>query len=83
MSHSADDAVIVWGRLGVAEVWRFDPIAMECSFWSRRSDGTYDRIERSMAFPTLAPEDVIEQMRLADESGFADGTPGSDGGSAR
>ncbi len=27
VSHSADDAVIVWGRLGVPEVWRFDPIA--------------------------------------------------------
>ena len=69
VSHSADDAVITWGRLGVAEVWRFDPIAMDCSFWSRRSDGTYDRIERSLAFPMLTPEDVVEQMRLADNLG--------------
>jgi Uma2 family endonuclease len=67
--HSADDAVITWGRLGVAEVWRFDPIAMECSFWTRRSDGTYDRIERSLAFPMLTPDDVIEQMGLAAELG--------------
>ncbi len=51
VSHSAEDAVITWGRLGVAEVWRFDPIAMDCSFWSRRSDGTYDRIERQPRLP--------------------------------
>jgi Uma2 family endonuclease len=69
VSHSADDAVLVWGRLGVAEVWRFDPIAMECSFWSRRSDGTYSRIEQSLAFPMLTTADVVEQMRLADQLG--------------
>jgi len=69
VSLSADDAVITWGRLGVTEVWRFDPIAMECSFWSRRMDGTYTEIDRSLAFPMLTPADVIEQMRLADELG--------------
>ncbi len=67
VSNSGEDSVIVWGRLGVTEVWRFDPIAMECSFWSRRSVRTYRRIERSLAFPTLRPADVIEQMRLADD----------------
>jgi Uma2 family endonuclease len=72
VTHSADDAVIVWGRLGVREVWRLDPIAMECTFWSRRTDGTYERIERSLAFPMLTPADVIEQMRLADELGAGD-----------
>jgi Uma2 family endonuclease len=72
VSHSADDAVITWGRLGVPEVWRFDPIAMECSFWSRRPDGTYDRIERSLAFPALTPDDVVEQMRRADELGMGE-----------
>ncbi len=69
VSHSADDAVIAWGGLGVSEVWRFDPIAMECTFWSRRADGTYDCIKRSLAFPMLTPDDVVEQMRLADELG--------------
>jgi Uma2 family endonuclease len=72
VSHSADDEVIVWGRLGVPQVWRFDPIAMECSFWSRGSDGTYDLIERSLAFPTLTPDDVVEQMRQADELGMGE-----------
>ena len=36
------------------------------------SDGTYDRIDRSLAFPMLTPDDVIEQMRLADELGSGD-----------
>jgi Uma2 family endonuclease len=72
VSHSADDAVIVWGRLGVPEVWRFDPIAWECSFWKRRRNGTYARVDRSVAFPMLMPDDVIEQMRLADELGSAE-----------
>jgi Uma2 family endonuclease len=69
VSHSADDAVFAWGGLGVAGVWRFDPIAMECTFWSRRSDGIYDRIERSLAFLTLTPDHVTEQMRLAEQLG--------------
>lgn len=55
VSHSADDAVIVWGRLCVPEVWRFDAIAMECSFWSRQRDGSYARLDRSLAFPLRSP----------------------------
>ena len=69
VSHSADDAVIVWGRVGVPEVWRFDPIAWNCSFWHRRRNGTYARRERSLAFPMLSPDEVLEQMRLAEELG--------------
>jgi Uma2 family endonuclease len=72
VSHSADDAVIVWGRLGVAEVWRFDPIAWECSFLGRRADGTYEPRDRSLAFPMLTPADVLQQMRLADELGYGE-----------
>lgn len=69
VSHSADDAVIVWGRLGVPEVWRFDPVARECSFWKRRRNGPYARIKQSLAFPLLTPTDVLEQIRLAEEQG--------------
>lgn len=72
VSRSADDAVTVWGRLGVPEVWRLDPIAMECSFWSRNPDGSYDDIERSLAFPMLTPDDVINQLRLAEELGVSE-----------
>ena len=38
VSHSADDAVTVWGRLGVPEIWRFDPVAW--SALSGRAAGT-------------------------------------------
>ena len=71
VSHSADDAMIVWGRLRVPEVWRFDPIAMECSFWGRRRNGTYARRDTSEAFPMLTPTDVVEQIRQASELGMA------------
>jgi Uma2 family endonuclease len=69
VSHEADDAVIVWGRLGVPELWRFDPITQELGFWRRRKDGTYARIKRSRIFPMLTPSDVLDQMRLADQLG--------------
>ncbi len=69
VTHSADDAVIVWGRLGVPEVWRFDPIEEEFGFWVRRDDGTYERAEHSLAFPMLTAADLLEQMKLADQLG--------------
>ncbi len=72
VSHSADDAVIVWGRLRVPEVWRVDPANETCSFWVRRRNGSYARQDRSLAFPMLAPAEVIEQLRLADELGSSD-----------
>jgi Uma2 family endonuclease len=68
-THSADDAVIVWGRLGVPEVWRFDPIDEEFGFWLRRDDGTYERADHGLAFPMLNAADVLEQMKLADRLG--------------
>lgn len=78
VSNSANDAVVVWGRLRVLEVWRFDPIAMECSFWSRKSDGTDVEIDRSLDFPMLTPADVVEQMRLVDEMVSGDWYEGLD-----
>jgi Uma2 family endonuclease len=69
VSHSADDAIIVWGRLGVPEVWRFDPIEEKFSFWLRREDGTYTRAEHGVAFPMLTTADILEQMELADRLG--------------
>ena len=71
VSHPADAAMEAWGRLGVAEVWRFDPVADECSFWHRQDDGTYAQSAQSAAFPTLKVEDVLEQMRRAAKLGAA------------
>ncbi len=68
-SHSAEDAVIVWGRLGVPEVWRFDPITDDFSFWLRRRNGTYAKRGRGLAFPMLSAKDIIDQMRLPGDLG--------------
>lgn len=69
VSHSADDALTVWGRLGVPEVWRFDAVSFEFGFFARRRDGTYARRRRSRFFPALTENDVIQQMRSAQELG--------------
>ncbi len=71
VTHSADHALMVWGRLRVPEVWRFDPIADKFRFWLRQNDGTYVRSESSTAFPMLRPNDVLGQMQLADQLGAA------------
>ena len=68
-THPADDSVVAWGRIGVPEVWRFDAPRWALSFWLRRDDGTYGPIDRSLVLPGLAPSDVLEQLRLADELG--------------
>lgn len=69
VSHSADIAVEAWGRLGVPEIWRFHAKSFACTFWSRRDDGSYEQVARSLAFSMLEPSDVVEQLRRAKESG--------------
>lgn len=69
VTHSADEALAAWGRLGVPEVWRFDPDASHFAFLLRQKDRSYAPSERSLAFPALAVADVLEQMRLADSMG--------------
>ncbi len=71
VTHSADQAIATWGRLGVPEVWRFDVNAYSVSFWRRQDAGTYAPIEQSVSLPVLAPADVLDQIRLADTLGSA------------
>ena len=68
-THPADDAVAVWWRLGVPEVWRLDEKRGALTFGVRRDDGTYAPSPRSAAFPFLEPDDVLAQLRLAAEVG--------------
>jgi hypothetical protein len=68
-SHSADEAIAAWGRLGVPEVWRFDAAAFTCAFWNRGGDGSYEQVARSKFLPALDPADVNHPMRLAIELG--------------
>jgi Uma2 family endonuclease len=67
VSHSADDSMLVYGRLGVPEVWRVDLTRETTGFWLRQDDGTYAATERSLALPLLEPGDIIGQLRLAEE----------------
>ena len=69
MSHSADAAMVAWGRLGVPEVWRFQPKASQFAICVRRDDGSYSDTDRSLAFPALSSADVLEQLNRANELG--------------
>jgi hypothetical protein len=69
-THSADDAVEAWGRLGVPEIWRFHARRSVCTFWIRRDDGTYQQVARSLFLPGLEPDDVVDQMRRVQELGL-------------
>ena len=66
LTHPADDAMIVYGRLGVPEVWRINLKREMVGFWSLGDDGTYAPIDRSTAFPFLGPGDVLAQLLLAE-----------------
>jgi Uma2 family endonuclease len=69
VSHSADAALVAWGRLRVPEVWRFRPRTSEFTFLHRAQDGSYTPSKQSLSFPMLNSSDVVEQMRLANELG--------------
>ncbi len=69
VSHSADDAVEAWGRLGTTEIWRFDVRRYSCTFWNRSADGSYQQIARSSFLAGLEPADVVDQMRRVLEIG--------------
>ena len=68
-THPADDAVVVWGRLGVPEVWRFDVGSDSLSFWRRLDDGRYEARSRSTIFPVLEVAEVLDQLRRAEAMG--------------
>jgi Uma2 family endonuclease len=65
VSHSSDMALIAWGRLGVPEVWRFQPKSSQFAICVLQGDGSYSRSERSLVFPALSSADVLEQLARA------------------
>lgn len=69
LSHSADEAMVIWGRIGVPEVWRYDPQAKKLGFLVRKDDGTYSSAQRSLGLPMLETGDVLGQLRLAEKLG--------------
>ena len=51
VSHSADDAIAAWGRLGVPEVWRFDAATFACSrsgIGSTTATAVFEQSDRSL-----------------------------------
>jgi Uma2 family endonuclease len=71
VTHSADDAVAAWGRLGTPEVWRYNTDNETLRFLVRGEDGRYADNPRSVAFPLVEPADLMAQIRLAEELGFS------------
>lgn len=69
VSHSADEAIATYARLGVPEVWRFDAAQSSVTFLRLADDGRYVAAPRSSAFPELLPEHVTEQLKAAAELG--------------
>jgi Uma2 family endonuclease len=69
VSHSANDAMAAWGRIGVPEVWRLDTKRWTLTFGTRNDDGIYSPSPRSAALPVLEPNDVLNQLRLAEKLG--------------
>jgi Uma2 family endonuclease len=69
VSHSADMALIAWGRLGVPEVWRFQPRSAQFAICVLQGDGSYAQAERSALFPALSSADILAQLARANELG--------------
>ena len=67
-SRRATSVVPIYARLGVPEVWRLDVRRQTLTFGVLRPDATYEAVSASLAFPFLAPADVLDQLRRAEES---------------
>lgn len=70
VSHPADDALLVYGRLGVPEVWRLDVDERTLRFCLRNEDGSYSDSPRSIGLPLLESAEVLDRLRLAESLGW-------------
>ncbi len=66
-SHSSEEALPIYAKLGVPEVWRYDGV----SLWIGRlqDDGTYAPCDRSPGLPMLTPEMILDWLDRADVVG--------------
>ncbi len=67
-TSKATDAMAIYARMGVPEVWRHDVRRGTLGFWALGGDGTYAKITSSLGFPFLTPEDVLSELKRAEES---------------
>lgn len=72
VSHPADVALRTWGRLGVPEVWTYDPNRGVFAIWSRAEEGSYNEAPVSLGFPGLTPADLLAQMKEAEKTRASD-----------
>jgi len=66
-THKATDALAIYAGIGVPEVWRHDVRRGTMTFGLLGADGTNTATPSSLVFPFLTPEDVLDQVRRADE----------------
>ncbi len=71
VSHPADVAMTIYGRLGVPEVWRFDAEDWDFKIWLRQADGTYRTSQASVQLAPLSTADLLDQLKEADRLGNA------------
>ncbi len=71
VTHPATHSMAVYGRLGVPEVWRLDARRRTLAFLVLGEGGAYHPAARSRGLPLLGPEDVLDQLRLAEELGLS------------
>lgn len=69
VTHHADKAIASYARIGVPEVWRYDARRKTLDFLVLGQDGSYQVATHSRSLPLLKPEDVLGQMKLAEEMG--------------
>lgn len=67
VSNPAEMSILAWSRIGVPEVWWFHVDSWTLTFLALQEDGTYLPVTRSLALPTLTPEDVADQLRRSEE----------------
>jgi Uma2 family endonuclease len=68
VGHPADMAIATYARIGVPEVWRQDARRGTLTFLVLGQDREYQSAARSRSLPHLMPKDVLDQLRLAEES---------------
>ena len=66
-THKAGDSMPIYAQIGVPEVWRHDVRRGTLEFLALEPDGSYRPVSQSPAFPFLSPDDVLFQVRRAEE----------------
>lgn len=71
LTHPADKVMIIYGRLGIPEVWRLDVDSRTLRIWALGDSGGYSEASRSPSLRVIEPADILAQLTLAEEIGFS------------